>query len=80
MLPYLSKRFFIHVLFLSASLLAEQQRISSQVCVLMAEHCSHLREANQAIEHYKDALKFQPNNSEILSSLARVYMQVIGYQ
>uniref|UniRef100_A0A6M2DHR9 Putative o-linked n-acetylglucosamine transferase ogt n=1 Tax=Xenopsylla cheopis TaxID=163159 RepID=A0A6M2DHR9_XENCH len=63
----------------NASLIAEQQRISSQVCILMAEQYSRLRESTQAIEQYKDALKFQPNNSEILSALARVYMQINNF-
>lgn len=42
----------------------------------MAEQAISLRDNEQAIQHYKDALKSSPDDLVIMASLARMYMQV----
>lgn len=42
----------------------------------MAEQSIHLRDNDQAVHHYKEALKFSPQDVTILASIARLYMQV----
>lgn len=42
----------------------------------MAEQSINIRDNEQAIQHYKEALKCIPNDSQIMASLARLYLQV----
>lgn len=42
----------------------------------MAEQAVSLRDNDQAIQHYKDALKSTPDDLIIMAALARLYMQV----
>lgn len=42
----------------------------------MAEQSTSLRDNEQAVQHYKEALKYTPHDTIILASLARLYMQI----
>lgn len=42
----------------------------------MAEQSISLRDNQQAIVHYHEALKYSPNDIKIMTALARLYMQV----
>uniref|UniRef100_A0A336M386 CSON011277 protein n=1 Tax=Culicoides sonorensis TaxID=179676 RepID=A0A336M386_CULSO len=54
----------------------EQSRVLSKICVLMAEQSISLRDNVQAIHHYKEALRFSPQDLTIMAALARLHMQV----
>jgi len=43
----------------------------------MAEQSINLRDNEQAIHHYKEALKYAHQDIAILAALARLYLQVI---
>lgn len=45
----------------------------------MAEQCVSLRENEMAVQHYKEALKYSPDDILILAALARLLMQVISH-
>lgn len=42
----------------------------------MAEQSISLRDNQQAIIHYKEALKYSADDFKIMTALARLYMQV----
>lgn len=42
----------------------------------MAEQSISLRDNQQAIVHYHEALRYSPNDMKIMTALARLYMQV----
>lgn len=42
----------------------------------MAEHSISLRDNEQAIHHYKEAIKYSPQDAVIMASLAKLYMQM----
>lgn len=42
----------------------------------MAEQSISLRDNQQAIIHYHEALKYSPNDMKVMTALARLYMQV----
>lgn len=42
----------------------------------MAEQSISLRDNQQAIIHYQEALKHSPNDLQIMTALAKLYMQV----
>lgn len=42
----------------------------------MAEQSMSLRDSQQALVHYKEALKFSPEDIKLMASLARLYMQL----
>lgn len=42
----------------------------------MAEQSISLRDNQQAIIHYQEGLKYSPNDYKIMTSLAKLYMQV----
>lgn len=42
----------------------------------MAEHATSLRDNPQAILHYLEALRFSDNDTSIMASLARLYLQI----
>ncbi|XP_055585953.1 tetratricopeptide repeat protein 21B-like [Uranotaenia lowii] len=54
----------------------EQNSILSKICILMAEQSIAIRDNEQAIHHYKEALKITPNEIGLLAALARTYMHV----
>lgn len=54
----------------------EQSRLLSKICVLMAEQSISLRDNVQAIHHYKEALRFSPQDLTIMAALARLHMQI----
>ncbi|KAL9694786.1 hypothetical protein quinque_014071 [Culex quinquefasciatus] len=58
------------------SVLSEQNSMLARICVLMAEQSIAIRDNEQAIHHYKEALKITPNEIGLLAALARTYMQV----
>lgn len=47
-----------------------------RICVLLAEHSILLRDNHQAILHFKEALKHLPDDIKIMTSVARLHMQV----
>lgn len=58
--------------------IGEQKLILSDICVRLAEICKAMRDNDQAIQHYKEALNAAPNQADILISLAKLYLQVIS--
>lgn len=42
----------------------------------MAEQSIQLRDNHQAINHYREALKYSPDDIKIVTALARLHMQV----
>ncbi|XP_058826203.1 tetratricopeptide repeat protein 21B-like [Topomyia yanbarensis] len=60
----------------SSSVQHEQNKTLVRICVLMAEQSIALRDNDQAIHHYKEALKLTPDDTSLLAALARSYMQV----
>lgn len=47
-----------------------------RICVLMAEQAISLRDNQQAIAHYKEAMKFAQGDHLIMGAYARLCMQV----
>ncbi|CRK98820.1 CLUMA_CG012072, isoform A [Clunio marinus] len=54
----------------------EQHKILSKICALMAEQSIMIRDNVQAIQHYKEAIKFSPHETTQQASLAKLYMQL----
>ncbi|XP_055541465.1 tetratricopeptide repeat protein 21B-like [Wyeomyia smithii] len=54
----------------------EQNNILAKICILMAEQSIALRDNEQAVHHYHEALKIMPGDVNVLVALARAYMQV----
>lgn len=54
----------------------EQHKILSKICNLMAEQSMMIRDSEQAILHYKEAIKFSPQDIAQQASLARLFMQL----
>ncbi|KFB41795.1 AGAP000136-PA-like protein [Anopheles sinensis] len=54
----------------------EQNKMLSKICVLMAEQSQAIRDNEQMIHHYKEALKYAQSDTVIMAALARVYMQL----
>lgn len=54
----------------------EQHKILSKICNLMAEQSMMIRDNEQAILHYKEAIKFSPQDTSQQASLAKLYMQL----
>lgn len=50
---------------------------SVKICMKVADLSINLRENEQAVNSYKDALFISPNNFTILTALAKLYLQVI---
>uniref|UniRef100_A0A182SMF2 Tetratricopeptide repeat protein 21B n=1 Tax=Anopheles maculatus TaxID=74869 RepID=A0A182SMF2_9DIPT len=55
---------------------SEQNKMLARICVLMAEQSQAIRDNEQMIHHYKEALKYTPNDTGVMASLARIYMQL----
>lgn len=54
----------------------EQHKILSKICNLMAEQSMMVRDSEKAIVHYKEAIKFSPQDISQKASLAKLYMQL----
>lgn len=54
----------------------EQNKILSKICNLMGEQSTMIRDNEQAIQHYKEAIKFSPQDTTQQASLAKLYMQL----
>ena len=54
----------------------EQHKILSKICALMAEQSMMIRDSEQAIQHYKGAIKFSPQDITQQAALAKLYMQL----
>ncbi|XP_054015603.1 tetratricopeptide repeat protein 21B-like [Hylaeus anthracinus] len=52
-----------------------EKQILTNICLTMADYSSSLRNYDQAIMYYKEALDHKPANVQALLSLARLYMQ-----
>ncbi|KAL2729397.1 tetratricopeptide repeat protein 21B-like [Vespula squamosa] len=59
-----------------ASSAMEQKHIVADICVAMADHASSIRDYDQAVLHYKEALSYKPTDIKALLSLAKLYMQI----
>lgn len=46
------------------------------MCVLLAEQSVALRDNYQAVIHYKEALRYSPDDLKIMTPLARIHMQI----
>ncbi|CAB0036391.1 unnamed protein product [Trichogramma brassicae] len=57
--------------------LLDQKNVLADICFTMAEHMYSMRDYAQAVEHYKEALTYKPNDVKALLSLAKLYMQVL---
>uniref|UniRef100_A0A182NAG6 Tetratricopeptide repeat protein 21B n=1 Tax=Anopheles dirus TaxID=7168 RepID=A0A182NAG6_9DIPT len=55
---------------------SEQHKMLARICVLMAEQSQAVRDSEQMIHHYKEALKYTPADTAVMASLARIYMQL----
>lgn len=56
--------------------LHEQNKILVKICVLMAEQSIAIRDNEQAIHHYREAIRITPTEVSLLAALARTYMHV----
>ncbi|KOX68929.1 Tetratricopeptide repeat protein 21B [Melipona quadrifasciata] len=53
----------------------DEKQLLANICLTMADHSSSLREYDQAIMYYKEALNYKPANVNALLSSAKLYMQ-----
>ncbi|KAF3423393.1 hypothetical protein E2986_01725 [Frieseomelitta varia] len=60
---------------MGSSSLEDEKQLLANICLTMADHSSSLREYDQAIMYYKEALNYRPANVNALLSLAKLYMQ-----
>uniref|UniRef100_A0A1A9ZZ57 Tetratricopeptide repeat protein 21B n=1 Tax=Glossina pallidipes TaxID=7398 RepID=A0A1A9ZZ57_GLOPL len=56
--------------------LYDQYKTLSKICLLMAQYWSHLKNNAEALACLEECLKYTPNDIEILTSLARLYIQM----
>lgn len=61
---------------LGNSNLEDEKQLLANVCLTMADYSSSLRDYDQAITYYKEALNHKPTDVNALLSLAKLYMQV----
>ncbi|RXG72067.1 Tetratricopeptide repeat protein 21B [Armadillidium vulgare] len=54
----------------------QQKQMASSICQKIAEYHANKREYELAINHYKEALTYEPENTSTLLSLAKLYMQM----
>ncbi|KAG5681783.1 hypothetical protein PVAND_011191 [Polypedilum vanderplanki] len=54
----------------------EQHKILSKICALMAEQSIMVRDTDQAILHYKEAIRYSPQDTIQQAALAKLYMQL----
>lgn len=55
---------------------ADQRQLLATICLTMADYASTLRNFDEAIVYYKEALAHKPTDVNALLSLAKLYMQV----
>ncbi|XP_014471682.1 PREDICTED: tetratricopeptide repeat protein 21B-like [Dinoponera quadriceps] len=55
---------------------AEQKHVLANVCLTMADYATTLRNYDEAIVYYKEALSHKPTDVNALLSLAKLYMQM----
>jgi len=55
---------------------ADQKHMLANICLTMADYASTLRNYDEAIIYYKEALAHKPTDVNALLSLAKLYMQV----
>ncbi|XP_076294780.1 tetratricopeptide repeat protein 21B [Lasioglossum baleicum] len=60
---------------LGSSSLEDEKQIVANICLTMADYSSSLRDYDQAILYYKEALNYKPADVQALLSLAKIYMQ-----
>ncbi|XP_076249317.1 tetratricopeptide repeat protein 21B [Calliopsis andreniformis] len=60
---------------LGSSNLEEEKQLLANICLTMADYSSSLRDYDQAITYFKEALNHKPTNVQALLSLAKLYMQ-----
>ncbi|XP_033195611.2 tetratricopeptide repeat protein 21B [Bombus vancouverensis nearcticus] len=60
---------------MGGSNLEEEKQLLANICLTMADHSSSLRDYDQAITYYKEALNHKPADVNALLSLAKLYMQ-----
>ncbi|XP_043250172.1 tetratricopeptide repeat protein 21B-like [Colletes gigas] len=53
----------------------EEKQTLANICLTMADYSTSLRDYDQAIMYYKEALNHNPANVQALLSLAKLYMQ-----
>ncbi|XP_059219458.1 tetratricopeptide repeat protein 21B [Stomoxys calcitrans] len=66
------KRASIH----QAGKLHDHYKMLSKICLLIAQHCTNVRNTEMALANFKECLKYDPNDIEVLKPLSRVYMQM----
>ncbi|KAI4489571.1 hypothetical protein M0802_011008 [Mischocyttarus mexicanus] len=54
----------------------EEKYVIADICMTMADHASAIRDYDQAVLHYKEALNHKPADIKALLSLAKLYMQI----
>ncbi|KAL7035416.1 hypothetical protein ACKWTF_008359 [Chironomus riparius] len=54
----------------------EQHKILSKICALMAEQSIMIRDTDQAILHYKEAIRYSPQETTQQAALAKLFMQL----
>lgn len=54
----------------------DHNAVLNEICLSMADNSSALRDYNQAIAYFKEALTYKPTDTKALLSLAKIYMQV----
>ncbi|XP_075147410.1 tetratricopeptide repeat protein 21B-like [Haematobia irritans] len=59
-----------------ASKVKESVKMLSKICLLVAQHCTKMRNTEQALIHFKECLKYDPSDIDVLISLSRIYMQM----
>lgn len=55
----------------------DEIKLLVDIGVKLAEIAATLKDNDKAVQFYKDALEICPKNTEILTALAKLYMQVI---
>ncbi|XP_015435136.1 PREDICTED: tetratricopeptide repeat protein 21B-like [Dufourea novaeangliae] len=60
---------------LGSSSTEDEKEMLTNICLTMAHYSSSLRDYDQAIQCYKEALNHRPANLQALLSLAKIYMQ-----
>ncbi|KYN29302.1 Tetratricopeptide repeat protein 21B [Trachymyrmex cornetzi] len=56
--------------------IADQKHMLANICLTMADYASTLRNYDEAIVYYKEALAHKPTDVNALLSLAKLYMQM----
>lgn len=61
---------------MGTSNMEDDKQLFANICLTMADYSSSLRDYDQAITYYKEALSHKPADVNALLSLAKLYMQV----